>query len=119
MAYGFRPNPPGYVSFDELREGFVRWLRAGGDQDAVTITRDGRGAHSVDWLLAVLSHSDEVLNKREQMIFGRWLWESEPRVRSWERHRPETPSLTFREAAQFAWRRWRERSGGREADTAR
>lgn len=68
MAYGFRPNPPGYVSFDELREGFIRWLLAGGDQDEVTIARDERGSHSAEWLLSVLSRSDEVLTKREQMI---------------------------------------------------
>lgn len=109
-------NPPGYVSFAQIRKGFVRWLEAGATREWVTIARDGRGAHSTRWILAVLEHSDEPLSEIEKHVFADWLGTVDTLAWILVENLPDTTRLTFRTVARYIRRRsfgpsrWREMS---------
>jgi len=110
MWTGLPANPPGYVSFAQIRKGFVRWLEAGARQERTTIAGDGRGAHSTRWLLAVLEHSDEPLSEREKNVFTEWLRTVDTLTWILVENLPDTTRLTFRTVARYIRL---ERSAGR------
>lgn len=60
--------------FDEVRNAFVQWLRSGGTDDVVRVRIIGRAErYSVEWILHVVSYSDELLTPDEWRLVREWL----------------------------------------------
>ena len=101
MSYGFGRPEAGYASFATIRGAFVRWLKKGGRDHFVDVVPDGKGPHSTQWLLAVISHSDEALTEGERRAFEEWLGSVDPYMWSWVTNLPRSTVLTFRAAARL------------------
>ena len=96
MGHGFGRRATGYTSFSAIRGAFVEWLKNGAGDQPIHIVPDGKGPHSAQWLLAVISHSDEPLTERERRVFEEWLGTTDPYIWAWVTNLPRSTVLTFR-----------------------